>query len=86
LGIKKHTYVDHITSITCAKSNGTACIDIWKVLFNVLESFDQVKVRTAAPLIFDPILKVHAIARATCGIRCDYNVALLGEDCRIPSR
>lgn len=77
--------IHHIPTIAGAKSNSTRDIDVWKVVFNVLESFDEVDVWAASPVVPNPVLECHTVPSRTGGIWRDNNVALLCEYGGVPS-
>ena len=75
----------HVAAVTCPKGDSAGGVDIRDVLFDVGESFFEIEVRTAAPLVFDSVLERHAVAGGTGGIPCYYDIAGFSEDEGIPA-
>jgi len=78
--------VDHIAAVAGAKSNCAGGVDVGEIFLDVFESFYEVFVGAASPVVADSVLERHAVASTTCGIGSYYDVALLGEDGWVPAR
>jgi hypothetical protein len=51
----------------------------------MLEAVDEIVVGLTTPLTSDPILEGHTVASASSGVRANDDLALLGEDSRVPA-
>jgi len=77
--------VDHVTTVTGTKSNGTVRVNIAELLLEVIEGEDKVFVRCAAPVIPDGIAEGFAVRGRASRVYGDYDVASFGVDERVPS-
>ena len=78
--------VDHVPAIAASHGDRTVRVHIIQLLLDIVEAIDEVLVRASAPVAFDGVDIVLAEARRAGGIGQDDDVALLGEDGRVPPR
>ena len=78
--------VDHVPAIAASHGDRTVRVYVTQLLLDMVEAIDEVLVRASAPVAFDGVDKVLAEARRAGGVGQDDDVALLGEDGRVPAR
>jgi len=77
--------VYHVTAVAGAEGDGASGVDVRKVGFDVFEAFYEVDVRTAAPVVLDPVLEGHAVSGTAGLIRSYHYIALLRKDGGVPA-
>ncbi len=77
--------VDHEAAVGGAEGDGAGGVDVREVGGDVFEAFDEIDVWTAAPVVLNAVLEVHAIAGRAGGIGSYHDVAGFGKDSRVPT-
>ena len=77
--------VHHVPAVTRPQRDGASGVDEFHRLGDVLVTSDDVVVGTTAPVPYDGVHKCLAEPRRACGVWRDDDVALLGEDGRVPA-
>ena len=77
--------IDHVSSVASTKCNRVIGIHIIHVRLDVLEEHLQVFVRPSSILVVDVLRQILAVPGTAADVGSNDDVALLGEDGRIPA-